>query len=100
MAKWNSFIWSWNSFSTYDYLQKLFVVKIGTRGDYTASEDDNVLVQGVSGDKYFRFLGLTYEYNKDKLSLVPVDIRNGPTSSLETVNNGTYSPLQDQFHLY
>ena len=89
---------------TYDYFAEVICgKKIGTRGDYTASEDDNVLVQGVSGDKYsLGFFGLAYyEYNKDKLSLVPVDNGNGPiTPSSETVNNGTYSPLSRPIFIY
>lgn len=89
---------------TYDYFAEVICgKKIGTRGDYTASEDDNVLVQGVSGDKYsLGFFGLAYyEYNKDKLSLVPVDNGDGPiTPSSETVNNGTYSPLSRPIFIY
>ena len=89
---------------TYDYFAEVICgKKVGTRGDYTASEDDNVLVQGVSGDKYaLGFFGLAYyEHNKDKLSLVPVDDGNGAiTPSPETVNNGTYTPLSRPIFIY
>lgn len=89
---------------TYDYFAEVICgKKVGTRGDYTASEDDNVLVQGVSGDKYaLGFFGLAYyEHNKDKLSLVPVDDGNGAISpSPETVNNGTYTPLSRPIFIY
>ncbi len=64
---------------TFDYFTKAINGKEGaSRGDFTASEDDNVLVQGVSSDKYaLGFFGLAYyEYNKDKLKLVPVDDRD------------------------
>ncbi len=61
---------------TFDYFTEAIVGKSGSsRGDYTASEDDNVLVQGVSGDKYgLGFFGLAYyEENSDKLRMVAVD---------------------------
>ncbi len=61
---------------TYDYFAEVICgKKVGTRGDYTASEDDNVLVQGIATDKYaLGFFGLAYyEENKDKLGLVAVD---------------------------
>lgn len=89
---------------TYDYFAEAICgKKVGTRGDYTASEDDNVLVQGISGDKYsLGFFGLAYyEENKDKLRLVGVDNGDGiilPT--LETVSNGTYAPLSRPIFIY
>ncbi len=57
---------------TYDYFTEAIVGESGaSRGDYTASEDDNVLVQGIAGDQYaLGFFGLAYyEENKDKLKL-------------------------------
>ena len=46
-----------------------------SRGDYTSSEDDNVIVQGVSGDEFaLGYFGYAYyEENKDKLKLVAID---------------------------
>jgi phosphate transport system substrate-binding protein len=89
---------------TYDYFTEAVVGESGSsRGDFTASEDDNVLVQGIAGDKYgLGFFGLAYyEENKDKLSLVAVDGGEGPISpSLETVSNGTYSPLSRPLFIY
>ncbi len=94
---------------TFDYFTKVINGKEGaSRGDFTASEDDNVLVQGVSNDKYsLGFFGLAYyEYNKDKLKLIPVDDGNdtngkGPIApSIETVNNGTYRPLSRPIFIY
>lgn len=89
---------------TYDYFTEAVVGESGSsRGDFTASEDDNVLVQGIAGDKYgLGFFGLAYyEENKDKLSLVAVDGGHGPVfPSLETVSNGTYSPLSRPLFVY
>ena len=89
---------------TYDYFSEAICgKKVGTRGDYTASEDDHVLVQGIAGDKYaLGFFGLAYyAENKDKLSLVGVD--NGEKvvkPTLETVSNKTYRPLSRPLFLY
>ncbi|MBN1116819.1 MAG: PstS family phosphate ABC transporter substrate-binding protein [Bacteroidales bacterium] len=89
---------------TYDYFTEAVVGESGSsRGDFTASEDDNVLVQGISGDKYgLGFFGLAYyEENKDKLTLVAVDGGEGPVApSLETVSNGTYTPLSRPLFVY
>ena len=89
---------------TYDYFAEAICgKKVGTRGDYTASEDDHVLVQGIAGDKYaLGFFGLAYySENKDKLSLIGV--HNGTEvvkPSLETVKNGTYKPLSRPLFVY
>jgi phosphate transport system substrate-binding protein len=89
---------------TYDYFTEAVVGESGSsRGDFTASEDDNVLVQGIAGDKYgLGFFGLAYyEENKDKLRLVAIDGGNGPINpTLETVSNGTYSPLSRPLFIY
>ncbi len=74
---------------TYDYFTEVVVGKSGSsRGDYTASEDDNVLVQGIAGDKNgLGFFGLAYyEENMDKLRLIGVNNGNGPIfPDMETV---------------
>ena len=89
---------------TYDYFTEAIVGESGaSRGDFTASEDDNVLVQGISGDKYaLGFFGLAYyEENKDKLRLVGVDNGSGAiTPSLATVKDGTYAPLSRPLFIY
>jgi len=89
---------------TYDYFTEAIVGESGSsRGDFTASEDDNVLVQGVAGDKFgLGFFGLAYyEENMDKLKLVGVDGGNGSIlPTLETVSNGTYSPLSRPLFIY
>lgn len=89
---------------TYDYFTEAIVGKSGSsRGDYTASEDDNVLVQGIAGDKNsIGFFGLAYyEENIDKLKLVGVDNGNGPIEpNAQTVKEGTYAPLSRPVFIY
>ncbi|NLJ07305.1 MAG: PstS family phosphate ABC transporter substrate-binding protein [Sphingobacteriales bacterium] len=79
---------------TYDYFTEAVVGKShSSRGDFTASEDDNVLVQGVASDKFsLGFFGLAYyEENMDKLKLVGINSGNGAVlPSLETVRNKSY----------
>src|SRR4051812_1397300 len=74
-----------------------------SRSDYNASEDDNVTVQGVSGDKGgLGYFGLSYyEQNKDKLNLVQVDGGGGcKTPSKATVQDGSYKPLSRPLFIY
>lgn len=89
---------------TYDYFTEAIVGKSGSsRGDYIASEDDNVLVQAIANDvNALGFFGLAYyEENKDKLKLVAIDGGNGPIlPSKETVNDGTYQPLSRPIFIY
>lgn len=89
---------------TYDYFTEAVVGKSGSsRGDFTASEDDNVLVQGISGDRNgLGFFGLAYyEENKDKLKLVAVRTDDGVVlPSAETVKDGTYKPLSRPVFVY
>jgi len=89
---------------TFDYFTDEIVGEEGaSRADYTPSEDDNVLVQGVAGDKgslgYFGFA--YYEQNTDKLKLLGVDGGSGciqPTR--QTILDGTYSPLSRPLFVY
>lgn len=89
---------------TYDYFTEAVVGKSGSsRGDFTASEDDHVLVQGIAGDKFaLGFFGLAYySENKDRLKLIGVN--NGEEvvkPSLETVKNGSYRPLSRPLFIY
>jgi phosphate transport system substrate-binding protein len=89
---------------TYDYFTEAIVGESGaSRGDYTASEDDNVLVQGIAGDKNaIGFFGLAYyAENKDKLQLAGVDNGDGPViPTIETVKTGTYAPLSRPIFIY
>ena len=64
---------------TFDFFNEEITGEAGSRSDYTASEDDNVLVNGVSGSQGgLGYFGLAYyEENKDKLNAVQVDAGNG-----------------------
>jgi len=90
---------------TFDYFTETINGKAqASRSDYTASEDDNVLVQGISGDKnslgYFGFA--YYEENADKLKLVPVVNKEGKAvlPSVETVMDQSYNPLSRKIYIY
>ena len=94
---------------TFDYFTEAIVGKGGaSRGDYTASEDDNVLVQGIATDALaLGFFGVAYyDHNKDRLKLVPVDDENdtngiGPVfPEYENVVKGTYQPLARPIFIY
>ncbi len=89
---------------TFDYFTEVINGKASaSRGDYTASEDDNVLVEGVSSeDSAIGYFGLAYfEANKDKLKDVPIDNGKGPVApSLKTVMDGSYSPLSRPLFIY
>ena len=89
---------------TYDYFTEAIVGKSGSsRGDFTASEDDHVLVQGIAGDKYsLGFFGLAY-YAENKYKLTLIGVHNGEEvvkPTLETVSNGTYRPLSRPLFIY
>ena len=91
---------------TFDYFTEAIVGKAkSSRGDFTASEDDNVLVQGVARDVnslgYFGYA--YYAENKDKLKAVAVSAQPGKAGiepSIETVVNGTYQPLARPIFIY
>ena len=89
---------------TYDFFTNAVVGKEGeSRGDYTASEDDNTLVQGVSADPGgLAFFGYAYyENNKDKLALAGIDNGKGCIQpSPETIADGTYQPLSRPEFIY
>ncbi|MEJ8757857.1 PstS family phosphate ABC transporter substrate-binding protein [Pontibacter sp. H259] len=94
---------------TYDYFTEAIVGEShASRGDYTASEDDNVLVQGVSTDiNALGFFGYAYyEENKGKLKAIPVndeDETNGKGAifpTLETIKDGSYAPLSRPLFIY
>ncbi len=89
---------------TFDYFTEAVVGKAkSSRGDYTGSEDDNTLVQGISADKgaigYIPYA--YYPPNKNKLKLIGVDAGHGPVlPSRDTVENGTYTPLSRPLFVY
>lgn len=89
---------------TFEYFTEVICeTKKASRSDYTASENDNMLVRGVSGDKGgLGYFGLAYYLeNADKLKLIAVDGGDGPVKpSDETVKDGTYKPLSRPLFIY
>ncbi len=94
---------------TYDYFTEAINGKAkASRGDFTSSEDDNVLVQGISNDELaLGFLPFAYyEENSTRLKLVPVDDEKpdngaGPiVPGPETIRTGTYQPLSRPVFIY
>lgn len=91
---------------TFDYFTEAIVGKAkSSRGDFTASEDDNVLVQGVAGDVnalgYFGYA--YYAENMNKLKALPIVEKDGKPAvgpSEATVLNGTYQPLARPIFIY
>lgn len=89
---------------TFDYFTEVMVGEEGaSRGDYTASEDDNVLVQGVVSERnalgYFGYA--YYVENKDRLKAVGIDNGNGPVKpSQQTIESGEYAPLSRPLFIY
>jgi phosphate transport system substrate-binding protein len=115
ITKWNQVRASWPNepivlfgagadSGTFDYFTEAVVGKAkSSRGDFTASEDDNVLVQGVESNKnslgYFGFA--YYLPHKDKLGAVSVDGGKGPVApSAQAVIDGTYNPLSRPLFVY
>ena len=89
---------------TFDYFTKEINGEEGaSRSDYTQSEDDNQLVQGVKGDKNaLGYFGFSYlEANTDSIRAVGIDSGDGcvePTQ--ETIKGGTYTPLSRPLYIY
>jgi phosphate transport system substrate-binding protein len=89
---------------TFDYFTEAIVGKAkSSRGDFTASEDDNVLVQGIGNDRnalgYFGFA--YYVENQKKLKAVAIDGGKGPVApSAKTVEDGSYQPLSRPIFIY
>ena len=89
---------------TFDYFTEAVTHKAkSSRGDYTASEDDNVLVQGVENNKnalgYFGFA--YYSAHRDKMRALAVETPTGLVSpSIEAVVDGTYTPLSRPLFIY
>jgi phosphate transport system substrate-binding protein len=90
---------------TFDYFTEAVVGKAkSSRGDYTASEDDNVLVQGVERNKnalgYFGFA--YYIAHKERMRAAPVETEGGGSvaPSAATVTDGTYQPLSRPLFIY
>jgi phosphate transport system substrate-binding protein len=89
---------------TYDYFDEVVLGGAGMVKTATLSEDDNVLVQGVTGDKnaigYFGYA--YYLENKDKLKVVPIVNSKGEAvePSNKTIQSGTYEPLSRPLFIY
>jgi phosphate transport system substrate-binding protein len=89
---------------TFEYFTEAIVgTAKSSRPDYTASEDDNVLVQGIAGDRnalgYFGFA--YYVENQDKLKLLAIDAGKGAIApSKQTIEDGTYAPLSRPIFIY
>ena len=89
---------------TFEYFTEVIVGKSkSSRADFTASEDDNVLVKGVAGDKnslgYFGYV--YFLHNKDKMKVVSVDAGKGAvTPSEQTIKDGSYKPLSRPIFIY
>ncbi|SHJ08609.1 phosphate ABC transporter substrate-binding protein, PhoT family (TC 3.A.1.7.1) [Geosporobacter subterraneus DSM 17957] len=89
---------------TFDYFTEEINGKSGAiRPDFIGSEDDNVLVQGIAGDKNaLGFFGFAYyEENKDKLKVVKIDNGNGAIEpTFDTIKDGSYAPLSRPLFIY
>ena len=90
---------------TFEYFTEVIVGESkSSRSDYAASEDDNVLVTGVAGDKFtLGYFGFAYYVeNKDKLKLL--GIAQGEAEavqpSVETIRSNAYAPLSRPLYLY
>jgi phosphate transport system substrate-binding protein len=91
---------------TFDYFTEVINGKAkASRADYIASEDDNVLVQAIADSKYaLGYFGYSYYIeNSEKLKLVSIDEGKGrgPVEpSVQTINDGSYSPLSRPLFIY
>ncbi len=89
---------------TFDYFKEVVAGKTGSiRSDMSVSEDDNVLVNGVTGSEgAIGFFGAAYYFeNQDKLKIVPIDGGKGPvTPSNKTIEEGTYAPFSRPLFIY
>lgn len=89
---------------TFDYFTQAIVgTQRASRTDYTGSEDDTVLVNGVAADDTaLGYFGLAYvSHNTSELKLVPIDGGAGPIApSKQTVANGSYQPLSRPLFIY
>lgn len=89
---------------TFEYFTEAIVGRAkASRGDFTASEDDNVLVQGVASDVYaLGFFGFAYYIeNRNRVHAVAVDAGNGGViPSIQTVEDGSYQPLSRPVFIY
>jgi phosphate transport system substrate-binding protein len=116
VTKWNQIDPSWpdaamklfgagSDSGTFDYFTEAIVGKAkSSRGDYTGSEDDNTLVQGIAGDKHaLGYLPFAYyTSNAKKLKAVPIVNKAGKAvlPSMAAVKDGSYEPLSRPLFIY
>ncbi|TWU66714.1 Phosphate-binding protein PstS precursor [Crateriforma conspicua] len=116
VSKWNEIDESWpdetiNIFApgtgsgTYDYTKEVLADEIGLRKDMSLNEDDNILVQGVAGNRYsIGFFGVAYfEENQDKLKAVPIVNPEDGTAYMPTTENisgNKYAPFSRPLFIY
>jgi phosphate transport system substrate-binding protein len=88
---------------TFDYFDEVILEDQPIVEAATLSEDDNILVQGISGEKNgIGYMGFAYYLeNKDKLKIVPIDGGNGPIKPTnQTIESGEYTPLSRPLFTY
>jgi phosphate transport system substrate-binding protein len=89
---------------TFDYFTEAIMGRAGaSRADFTASEDDNVLVQGIAGDRWaLGYFGYAYyEENAARLKLLDIDGGNGcVTPTPDAIRAGEYTPLSRPLFIY
>jgi phosphate transport system substrate-binding protein len=91
---------------TFDYFTEAVTGQArASRGDFTSSEDDNVLVQGVAGDELaLGFLPFAYyRENQQRLKLIPIVAGHAAKAvapSLDSIRDGTYQPLSRPLFIY
>lgn len=89
---------------TFDYFSEVVIGEDGTHtADYAASEDDNLLVQGVAGDRYaLGYFGYAYYVeNADRLRAIAIDGGDGCIApAADTINDGSYSPFSRPLHIF
>jgi phosphate transport system substrate-binding protein len=95
---------------TFDYFNEAILgkhngKKLFPRSDFSHSEDDNMIIKGVAGEKYsMGFFGYAYyKENKNLLKVVPIQNKNSKvaiTPSESTINDGSYAPLSRSIYIY
>ncbi|CAG9608152.1 PstS family phosphate ABC transporter substrate-binding protein [Pseudoneobacillus rhizosphaerae] len=88
---------------TFDYFNEVILDDQPIVQSATLSEDDNILVQGISGEKNgIGYMGYAYYLeNKNKLKIVPIDGGNGPVEPTnDTIESGEYAPLSRPLFTY
>jgi len=88
---------------TFDYFNEAILGEAGHTNDYQATEQDNTIVQGVTGNEYaIGYFGFAYySSNPDQVTAVGIDNGNGPVKpSLETAESGEYAPLSRSLFTY